>query len=112
MGFPGHATPKNITAHLSKNWQRPEILSAVFDQLSDALFLYDKNLRIVGVNQAAERLFGMAADSMVGKPCQEVFRCPTCEPSCAILQGIGEASCLPSGTVNLRMANGLERLVV
>jgi PAS domain S-box-containing protein len=103
---------KGLSAHLSKGWQRPEILSAVFDQLSDALFLYDKDLKIVGVNQAAERLFGMSGDEIVGQPCRDVFRCPTCEPGCAILQGLGEAAALPSGTVNLRMANGLERLVV
>ena len=30
-------------------WQRPEILEAVFDQLSDAVFLYDKDLSVVGV---------------------------------------------------------------
>ncbi len=36
---------------LASKWQRPEILEAVFDQLSDALFLYDKALHIVGVQK-------------------------------------------------------------
>jgi PAS domain S-box-containing protein len=54
-------------------WQRPEILEAVFDQLSDALFLYDKDLNVVGVNQAAQRLFGMSSEEMIGKQCQELF---------------------------------------
>jgi len=112
METPVQSVHKGISAHLSKSWQRPEILGAVFDQLSDALFLYDKELHIVGVNQAAERLFGMSGDEIVGRQCQDVFRCSSCEPGCAILQGLGEAAALPSGTVNLRMANGLERLVV
>ena len=52
---------------LAPLWQRPEVLQAIFDQLSDALFLYDKDLGVTGVNQAAQRLFGMSADEMVGR---------------------------------------------
>jgi PAS domain S-box-containing protein len=50
---------------LAPKWQRPEIFEAVFDQLSDALFLYDKDLNVVGVNQAAQRLFGMSSEEMI-----------------------------------------------
>jgi PAS domain S-box-containing protein len=106
------APHKNVVPHLSVKWQRPEILEAIFDQLSDGLFIYDKNLRIVGVNQSAQRLLGMTAEEMIGKHCQEVFHCNPCEPSCGMLQALGESACLPSGTVNLRTENGLERMVV
>ncbi len=99
-------------SHLSAKWQRPEILESVFDQLSDALFIYDKGLHIAGVNQAAERLFGMSADEMIGKHCQELFRCSSCEPNCGMLQGMGESACLSSGTVNIHLENGRERMVV
>ena len=99
-------------SHLSPKWQRPEILESIFDQLSDALFIYDQSLRIAGVNQAAERLFGMSADEMIGKHCQEVFRCSACEPNCGMLQGIGESACIPTGTVNIHLENGRERMVV
>ena len=64
---------------LSSKWQRPEILELIFDQLSDALFVYDKGLQIVGVNRAAQRLFGMSAEEMIGKRCQELFHCGSCE---------------------------------
>ncbi len=104
--------PRNGMLHLAARWQRPEILEAIFDQLSDALFIYDKNLHIAGVNQSAERLFGVPAEELVGKHCQEVFRCLCCENTCAMLQGLGEAACVPSGTVSLRNENGRERLVV
>ena len=97
---------------LSSKWQRPEILESIFDQLSDALFVYDKTLRIVGVNQAAQRLFGMSSDEMVGKHCQELFHCSACEADCGMLQGLGESACLPAGTVNLHLENGRERMVV
>src|SRR5579883_1005249 len=104
--------PRSFVSHLATKWQRPEVLEAIFDQLSDALFLYDRSLRIVGVNQAAERLFGMSADQMIGNHCQDVFHCVTCEPTCGMIQALGEAATLPSGTVNLRTENGLERMVV
>ena len=96
----------------SSKWQRPEILESIFDQLSDALFLYDQGLRVVGVNQSAERLFGMSAEEMIGKHCQELFRCSSCDPTCGLLQGMGDSACLPAGTVQLHLENGRERMVV
>jgi len=99
-------------AQLSPKWQRPEVLESIFDQLSDALFVYDKSLRIVGVNQAAQRLFGMSPEEMVGKQCQELFRCSACEPDCGMMQGLGESACLPTGTVHIHLENGRERMVV
>lgn len=98
--------------YLPAQWQRPEILESIFDQLTDALFVYDKRLRIVGANRSAQSLFGMTAEEMMGKHCQEVFRCSACEPGCGILQGLEESACMPNGTVNLHMENGRERMVV
>jgi PAS domain S-box-containing protein len=60
-------------------------MEAVFDQLSDAMVLYDADSTITGVNQAAERLFGMAAGEMVGRNCREVFRCGVCDEDCGVL---------------------------
>jgi two-component system response regulator AtoC len=97
---------------LAPRWQRPEVLQAIFDQLSDALFLYDKDLNITGVNQAAQRLFGMTADEMIGQHCKDLFCCSICEPGCGMSQGLGETACLPSGTIRLHTDNGRERMVV
>jgi len=99
-------------AILDPRWQRADVLEAVFNQISDALFLYDKDSRITGANQAAQRLFGMTAEELVGKHCRDVFRCGACEADCAITQGLGPLACLPSGTVRLHTDNGRERLVV
>ena len=99
-------------SHLAAKWQRPEILEAIFDQLSDALFLYDKDLLIVGVNQSAQRLLGMPAEDLVGKRCQELFRCPACDPACAMRHGLSDGATLSTGTVSLHMANGHERMLV
>src|SRR5450755_4019534 len=99
-------------SHLAADWRRPEILEAIFDQLSDALFIYDNNLHIVGVNQAAERLFGVPAAEMIGKQCQELFRCTACELGCGIRQSLGPSACLPNRTVRIHTESGRERIVV
>jgi PAS domain S-box-containing protein len=105
-------SPKHPGSHLAARWQRPEVLEAIFDQLSDALFLYDKSLHVVGVNQAAQRLFGMSAEEMVGKHCQELFHCTICEPNCGITQGLGQSASLPNGAVRIHMEGGRERMIV
>ena len=97
---------------LSPEWRRTSVLEAVFDQLSDALVLYDPDFKITGVNQAAEKLFGLTSEEMVGKHCQEVFGCALCEPGCGVLVGLNQAPSVPNCTVRLHTDNGLERLVV
>jgi PAS domain S-box-containing protein len=97
---------------LTPGWQRASVLEAVFDQLSDALVLYDPEFRITGVNRSAEKLFGMAADELLGKHCQEVFKCDACEPGCGMLVGLNQSPSAPHSTVRLRTENGMERLVV
>ena len=41
------------------SWQRSGVLEAVFDQLSDGVVLYDRDLVVTGVNRAAELMLGM-----------------------------------------------------
>ena len=97
---------------LSPGWQKTSVLESVFDQLSDALVLYDPEFRITGVNRSAEKLFGMSSEEMLGKHCQEVFHCSVCEPGCGMLVGLNQPSGAPNSTVRLRTENGMERLVV
>jgi two-component system response regulator AtoC len=97
---------------LVPKWQQSNVLEAVFDQLSDALILYDNEQCITGVNRAAERLFGIAADDMVGRSCREVFNCEMCEAGCGLLAGLNANSALPHGTVRLHTEDGRERLVL
>ncbi len=97
---------------LSPAWEQASVLRAVFDQLSDALVLYDPEFIIRGVNRAAERLFGMDSDNMVGRHCQEVFQCSVCEPGCGVLVGINQGPAGGLSTVRLHTSSGTERLVV
>ncbi|MGA2595709.1 MAG: sigma 54-interacting transcriptional regulator [Bryobacteraceae bacterium] len=80
---------------------RPEILETIFDQLSDAFFVYDKGLRIVGVNQSAQRLFGVPCAEMIGKHCRELFRCADPKPAM-----------LSTGTIALHTKVGPDRMLV
>src|SRR5579872_5064159 len=82
---------------------RLDILQSVFDKLSDALFLYDTSLHIVGANESAERLFGMQPNEMIGKHCQELFR-----------RGDGESEpfWLRSGTIGFHINHGSNRVGV
>src|SRR3954453_12011668 len=97
---------------LTPGWQRTSVLESVFDQLSDALVLYDPEFLITGVNRAAEKLFGMSSEEMLGKHCQDIFQCAVCEPGCGVLVGLNQAPASPNTTVRLRTENGMERLVV
>jgi PAS domain S-box-containing protein len=97
---------------LSPSWQKTSVLESVFDQLSDALVLYDPEFRITGVNRSAEKLFGMSSEEMLGKHCQEIFQCAVCEPGCGVLVGLNQTPSAPHSTVRLHTENGMERLVV
>jgi PAS domain S-box-containing protein len=98
-------------AKISPGWQDSAVLGTVFDQLSDALVLYDSGHVITGINASAERLFGMSAEEIVGKDCRELFHCTTCEQGCGIQNGLASQN-TSNGTVRLHLPNGLERLVV
>src|SRR5512138_308479 len=97
---------------LASEWQNSSLLTAVFNQLSDALILYDRNMRITGVNDAAERLFGISSEDMVGRDCREVFKCGICEPGCGVLVGMAQAPSVARSTVRLHTDNGRERMAV
>ncbi|MEK7408346.1 MAG: sigma 54-interacting transcriptional regulator [Acidobacteriota bacterium] len=97
---------------LLPRWQQVSFLEAVFDQLSDGLILYDRGLDITGVNRAAERLFGIPAEQMIGRNCRDVFRCAVCESACGLMEGLNQSPSVPHGTIRVRAEDGRERLVI
>ena len=86
------------------------MLESVFDQLPDALVLWDHELRITGVNRSAERLFGMSSEEMVGRHCQEVLRSTVCEAARRALVGLDRSYALTYMTVRLKTGNGKDFL--
>ncbi len=103
---------RRLMSKLLPKWQHANVLEAVFDQLSDALLMYDHDLAITGVNRAAERLFGIPAEEMIGRNCREVFRCSVCESGCGLLEGLNQSPSVPHTTVRLHTDDGRERLVI
>ncbi|MGO9094504.1 MAG: sigma-54 interaction domain-containing protein [Bryobacteraceae bacterium] len=97
---------------LVPKWQQSNVLEAVFDQLSDALVLYDNEQKITGMNRAAEKLFGIEASEMVGLSCREAFHCRKCESSCGLMEGLHSSAALPHGMVHLHTGEGRERMVL
>ena len=111
MGWYNWVSARSMSK-LTPGWQQTSVLESVFDQLSDALVLYDPEFRITGVNRAAEKLFAMVSSEMLGKHCQDIFKCSFCEPGCGVLVGLNQTPAAPNCTVRLHTGNGLERLVV
>jgi len=91
---------------------RARFLEAMFDQLSDAVILFDKHLQIVGANQAAERLFGLVAGEIVGKDWQDLFEGRTCDRDGATRRALDRCFGLPTGTVSLCLNGGRQSRVV
>ncbi|MCC6394619.1 MAG: sigma 54-interacting transcriptional regulator [Bryobacterales bacterium] len=96
---------------LLENSRQSKILEAVFDQLSDALIIYDPDMMITGVNRAAEMMFDMGGEQMTNMRCSDVFRCATCENDCGMLLGINQPA-VSNGTVRLRTSSGRERMAL
>jgi transcriptional regulator with PAS, ATPase and Fis domain len=54
----------------------------------------------------------MSSEELLGKHCQEIFRCSSCEPGCGVLVGLSQTPSSPHSTIRLHTNNGMERLVV
>ena len=97
---------------LAAAWQKTNLLEAVFDHLSDALIVYDKERHIRAVNRAAEKLFGLPAGEIAGMHCMDAFRCGVCDPDCGVLVSIENTQPSPSGAVRIHTDNGRERMAL
>ena len=95
---------------LAPEWQKTSVFETVFDQLTDALVLYDPELRITGVNRSAEKLFGKSSREMLGNHCHEVFRSMLSKPGCGPVLGLDESAAAHQ-LLRLDLGNGLGRLV-
>ncbi len=93
-------------------WCQERTLEAVLDNISDGVLTYDRDLRITGVNRAAEEILGYSADEIVGGQCKEVFRCGVCEPECGFGVALASQQNVANSTVRIHTAQGQERLAV
>ena len=57
---------------------------AVLSSISDGVFTVDSEWRIACFNRAAEEITGYSRESVMGRPCHEVFRTNICAEACAL----------------------------
>ena len=93
-------------------WRKERTLEAVLDNISDGVLTYDRDLRITGVNRAAEEILGYSADEIVGGQCKDVFRCGVCEPGCGFAVALASQQPVANSTVRIHTAEGRERLAL
>ena len=93
-------------------WRNERTLEAVLDNISDGVLTYDRDLRITGVNRAAEEILGYSADEIVGGQCKDVFRCGVCEPGCGFAVALSSPQPVANSTVRIHTAEGRERLAL
>jgi two-component system response regulator AtoC len=91
---------------LASDWRNTKVFETVFDQLSYALVLFDREFRVAGANRSAEELFGRSSEEMLGKHYEEVFRCSVSKPAL-----LGMERPVSTEQQTLRLGRGLERLV-
>jgi PAS domain S-box-containing protein len=96
-------------AHFDVRWQSPETLQAIFNQISDGVLFYNKDLHLVGVNKSGEKLFGLTADEMIGRSCWSLFHVTDAEQNA---EARTDSDWLPTGTLTLLREDGQERRVV
>ncbi len=58
----------------------------ILDNLTEAVFTVDKDLKITSINKAAENISGVRENEALGKTCAEVFNSPAEEDFCVICQ--------------------------
>ncbi len=62
---------------------------AVVRDMDQACFVVGRDQRVLYMNPRAEELTGVSSDQGVGRPCLEVFRCPSCTTHCGLFE-LGE----------------------
>jgi len=97
----------------ARRWKQPEILEAIFDQLSDAIFLYDRKFQLVGINKSAEEFFGLPPAQMLGKPCWELFRVTSAQQTEPVPPEMNLSWALPTGSVTLDIEKrGMRKVII
>ncbi len=64
---------------------------AIFQSMAEPAFVVDSSLRLITVNRAFERFFGLGEEEIRGKKCGEVLNYDLCE-ACPLLQAMKEKS--------------------
>jgi PAS domain S-box-containing protein len=61
-----------------------EKLLTIVDSVSDGVVAVDREMRIIFLNKAAEKITGVTEEEALGRQCWEIFRTDACEKDCAL----------------------------
>lgn len=77
----------------------PEIFKALLDHIDDAVYIADRDRRVLYCNKAATELTGYKAEEIVGKTCQDNGHCPmghngrsVCEEGCLLSASLNDGA--------------------
>jgi PAS domain S-box-containing protein len=62
----------------------PQFHQVIFDSLHEGLYSIDKNFRITGFNESAEKITGFKKEDVLGQFCKNVMRSDRCKEGCPI----------------------------
>ena len=68
---------------------------SILENISDAVFIFDKEQRIIFFNQAAENLTGIARLTAIGQHCCPLFHCKKSAKGCVIQQTFATQTPIP-----------------
>ena len=77
----------------------------IFQSIAEPVFVVDKKMRIIEVNKAFERLFGVTNKTITGKQCNELFKHDSCE-NCPFKKAIRENSSFSNIEIVIPTAEG------
>ncbi|MCK5507990.1 MAG: PAS domain S-box protein, partial [Desulfobacterales bacterium] len=91
-----HDDHKDSIGGLSRNFDlmvksirdRMEYANSLKLGISDPFFTVDPEMKVVFINEAAERLTGMSSEEAIGMPCCEVFHSSACEQQCPVKRAL------------------------
>ena len=59
-------------------------LLTIIDSISDGVFAVDRDLKLIFLNKAAERITGYSSKEAIGRPCRDILHSNICENSCVL----------------------------
>jgi len=68
--------------------QPPFFHQVIFDTLHEGLYSVDKDFRLIGFNEAAERITGYKKEEVLGKFCKNVIQANRCKEGCPIADSL------------------------
>ncbi|MCA9734825.1 sigma 54-interacting transcriptional regulator [candidate division KSB1 bacterium] len=79
---------------------------ALIGSLAEGLFTVDFEWRITSFNRAAERITGWREEEVVGKYCNQIFRCDGCIEQCPIAETLRRAKPMMDSEMEIFCSNG------